>query len=118
MKTSECRIGNYVALKKKPNFITTIQPSSLEGGLIKERYEGIPITKDWLQKFNLKEGFKWTPTYTTEVSKNKYKDFKIVEGDGRYSVYINNNIGPIWIHTVHELQNIYHMFMGKELKAD
>lgn len=111
MKTSECRVGNYVALKDKPNYVITIQPTSLEHGLIEKKYEPIPIDKTWLDRFGLVDDIRF---------KNPFdgKDhFQIKKSEDRWMVCFNNII-PIYIDHVHELQNMYQMFMGKELKAD
>jgi len=111
MKTSECRVGNYVALKNNSNYVTTIQPSSLEYGMIENKYEPIPIDKTWLKKFGLDDSMEF---------KNPFEDkdnFQITKSEDRWMVCFNN-IVPIYIDHVHELQNMYQMFMGKELKAD
>lgn len=73
--------------------------------------EGMPITEEWLTKFGFKE---WSEGNWKIEVENANVDFEEINYYLPYKS-LNVHIGELEMKYVHQLQNIYYIFTGKEL---
>jgi hypothetical protein len=115
MKASELRIGNIISwissgnienvIKIDINYINDVSESDLNP---------IELTSEWLLKFEC----------NSIVSKKRNfcidwrigDKFEITEIHFNYFIYYVKNEDPIYVTSVHQLQNLYFALTGKELK--
>jgi hypothetical protein len=112
MKATELRIGNLIF--NTVGGINTPIIADIISIKYAHTYEPIPLTEEWLDKFGLREihernGVK----YSRWASK---KGITLYESSGGYSCYKFSN--KIIIHFVHQLQNLYFILTGEELKTN
>jgi hypothetical protein len=129
MKSSELRIGNFIASRKEFSDISTIGEvhsiSSLDAQFeqlevetdedftwfFKDNYCGIPLTEEWLLKF----GFKLTEVdYYERFDCVIHLDInRIFIAHGEYPNSFESEIAiPKYVH---QLQNLYFALTGTEL---
>lgn len=121
MKASELRVGNWISVMGgTPQQVTahyifmmeTYVPSDPNEANYEEVTEGVPLTEDWLLKFEFITDDYPYPSY-------RKGEFRMIQWDdgtwsnftsGEYAKSIGRNIGY-----VHQLQNRYFEHEGEEL---
>jgi hypothetical protein len=103
MKASELRIGNIVRYGAN----NRVLDAELFLQLLKYTtpFEPIPLTEEWLLKF----GFEFTNGYGFKIFGNWLQ-----KEDDVYFYNVNGNF--VQINYVHQLQNLYFVLTGEELK--
>jgi hypothetical protein len=133
MKTSELRIGNFVNyIEDNIRFsVTGIKQQMISAGnrnenctLDIEAFEPIPLTEEWLIKLGFSKQTDTSP-YNYRIHKSKmffyirYGSFTTDGGktdlNGFNGLFIANKFVRV-IKYVHELQNLYFVLTGEELK--
>lgn len=139
MKASELRIGNYVQNKEAHIYtvaflddesgrdfsIRAWQLNLICRGISDEAIEPIPLTEEWLLRFEFKDDNK----SDREKYKLAYKDFvRLKKKDNYFRIYIEKEVGfhldrfnapyVIKLEYVHQLQNLYFALTGEELKLN
>ena len=107
MKTSDLRIGNYIKLMFNHEDYETLQVTLNDLVSVDKKqavYEPIPLTEEWLLKF----GFEKVREYFTIDN-----EFEIFVDNEKYYLYINSD--RLYLHTLHQLQNLYFALTGEEL---
>ena len=117
MKAEHLRIGNWIVdrkdnreLKVLTGMLSNWDYLASEFGC---KYEGIPLTEEWLEKFSFKKIGGWT--WEKEIP-----FFKVFYYVGEKGVCLNSqswtsNIRHI--DQVHKLQNLVHAISGYELET-
>jgi hypothetical protein len=111
MKATELRIGNVV--KRNEVVVTCDFMSAANCYSIPEQYEPIPLTEEWLLKFNPSACPNAAYLFESEIGGvwiEKFIDDKYYLTDDEA-----NMLSFIEIKYVHQLQNIYHSLTGEEL---
>jgi hypothetical protein len=130
MKTNELRIGNLVNYNNLANSVRGIDETYIE--LFDNTYayidniEPIPLTGDWLEKFGFKSIDKQSNLFysskliritlptsrcTSGVCYVSVRGCKVFNNENYFRAGIN-----LKIKYVHQLQNLYFVLTGKELK--
>lgn len=133
----ELRLGNLILMNGEQTHVYQIEHRFketyrindiiIDARIIGDRFEGIELTPEWLIKFGFeKRHSDWSPFeikmnywvheclclfYNESPPKNTYL---VGYADLRMGVY--SVVTHRWINTVHDLQNIFHSFRGRELE--
>jgi len=99
MKATELRIGNWVEIQGIQLSQVVGQVTRINGKKIGRNLQPIPLTKEWLERFN------WNPPKDIAVSFSLTTD-EIHFVVGNYYKKIEH---------VHQLQNLYFAITGEEL---
>lgn len=123
VKANELRIGNYILLDGKPIkviagvIVDMHYCEEIDGG--DERYQPIPLTPEVLEKCGFtvagdKEYGGWiTPFYGVL----KDDAFRIrINGMGTFYYSPDKYANPIYLHSLHQLQNWFFALTGEELE--
>ena len=126
LKASELRIGNYIKLMFNYEDYEPLQVTldDLVGVDKKQAdYEPLPLTEDWLYKFGFENIDKGDNDYITYTDPNHdyYLQIDVRRKDGKYSILDNSfddlrDFSMVDIMYVHQLQNLYFVLTGEELK--
>ncbi|MBB2148794.1 hypothetical protein [Pedobacter gandavensis] len=119
MKASELRIGNYIYKKGAEEKVEHLQSvDSYSGELVNGcqiigLLQPIPLTNEWLIKFELVENSR------SDRYRKRYDlpndSFEIhFDNDGEYPVFFEGNT-LTFVSYVHQLQNLYFALTGEEL---
>ena len=111
MKANELRIGNYVDIKHDEYECESFQ-FNFESGWNMEFVHPIPLTEEWLLKFNLNKPTNKHPYHF----KKSMVEFLHSEYQNKLKCFYNN--APMFSFPckyVHELQNLYFAITGEEL---
>lgn len=111
MKASELRIGNWIEIKNSKGICTTVTESTFDCNIDKN-YKAIPLTEEWLIKFDFDNNFK-----QFDFENNGLKVIKDVHSDSWicYIGFLNQFNEICIIKYVHQLQNLYFALTGGEL---
>ncbi len=111
----EVRIGNLVLYTNKIIEIEGIKKNGLFKGIFSHDFDdcnGIPITIEYLNKFNFKNdslGFFYNPKLGSVFLQEPYVNSK------HYLVKTNEGSKLTSVYFVHQLQNIYYDLTGEQL---
>lgn len=127
MKANELRIGNLLQLNPNKQWVVGDREGTLPKGVYSvksislaginftdwpesgiywedlERYAGIPLTPEWLERFD------WG-SYK-HLCINSYFSF-----DEQWRLYYHNDYTGVNVYFVHQLQNLYFALTGTELE--
>lgn len=151
MKSNELRLGNYIGhpLASKPLMVVKITIDEIGAStflcpiqdreyLAMKDWEPIPLTPEWLERFDFYKhekdkvygnGFDWQPkdvfTVTTEYVFRPYDDIKYRFQNWHYRGGVDNQDKFVYGHDelvrcgyVHELQNLFFALTGGELEIE
>jgi len=112
MNAKELRIGNYCNVNDKIWKINPFDIVQLDAFKHDKSYIAIPLTEEWLLRF----GFVKTPTkyYIGELNDLCNRDLDLVLTTNKNIISYQDYLHPI--HYVHQLQNLYFVLTGEELK--
>lgn len=117
MKARELRLGNLIQDRNGIEEVNYLQ--NISGYNINDSYgsggghSGIPLTEEWLIKFDLKEGAysdRRNPRY--DIPGRGYEIH--LREDAEHGVYFEGNC-MTYIKFVHQLQNLVYALTGEEL---
>jgi hypothetical protein len=115
MKASELRLGNLILFRD--NLICLDSNYELFKSLVDisrndKRYKPIPLTEEWKLKFGF-EKTEW----------DNFNSYRLIIGNNDYTIVLysdgNCEVGDIItckIEYVHQIQNLYFVLTGEELK--
>lgn len=119
MKPNELRIGNYIKTYGQDDGCITVTEISQSEVSFKERdsvkidlLEPIPLTEEWLKKFGFDNSLV-DEIYLYQHDSIKFPPTIIFFDNGEY---IFRKRCEIKIQYVHQLQNLYFVLTGEELK--
>lgn len=119
LKSNELRIGNLV---QKDGMIIRVEGILEPMGIINDsrnsmiwycrELNGIPITEEWLFRFNFKKDHDWAKQLSAE--------YKI---SGSVGITVNNGVYSFWVthdtsitvKFIHTIQNVFFALKGEEL---
>lgn len=112
IQATELRIGNLITSESSMGVAWEVMPSDIEKIYLNEQhYSGVPITEEWLLKFSWG---KWKDGDMTDGHCKMYFDTRNKE----FGLFDEVD-GSKWrlrkIKFVHELQNFYYAYTGREL---
>ena len=123
MKANELRIGNIVQLDGEIGYVKSIYSKYFQvddarccsmGYSVKEKFEPVPLTEEWLIKFGFEKSkqpngtiFYGNLSFGMRVTGHPYDDGFLLFGH-------ESNVD---IKYVHQLQNLYFALRGKELET-
>ena len=130
MEANELRIGNYIEAYGYVANVTTIDDEIIEfnpisdkdGSLPEYNYirtedcNPIPITKEWLGKFELKES-SYIDQYTSKFDLPDERFTIHLASDGNHKIIFSGN-ELTFVHGIHQLQNLYFALTGEELMIE
>ena len=117
MKKEELRIGNHISFKGKwDGIIEELRSGSVtikdnDGVFPYDVFEGIALTEELLLRLGFEKdsgGYHLEDIYSLSISENKYREYLVCFNDRWLH-------GELKLTEVHQLQNMYYCFTGKEL---
>ena len=96
MKANELRIGSWVFLKSKNKVYEITSGYEIDNGCESDDFDPIPLSDEWLLKFDFNKSNKYANVYT-------YGFIKINTDQSNYLTLFDFEYGSI--EFVHELQN-------------
>lgn len=115
MKSTELRIGNIIydpvpqkSITVNHEIISYMHRQETGENINPFGYSPIPLTKQWLDDFDLENG-------TNDKLKSITKG-SIQKGISGFIFYMGHNGMYVKLDHVHHLQNLYHCLTGEELK--
>lgn len=114
MKASELRIGNYVYRQSAKLIIDKSSVYQIENVNIQSalKYEPIPLTEEWFDKFGFNQMGMWKILKDVEFSIIKGYGLALKSIDGYRRLNQNS------IKYVHQLQNLFFALTGEELAVN
>lgn len=111
MKANELRIGNWVNSRIEVGvfYDVMVTKNDFSGNI--DLFKPIPLTKEWLVKLGLKNGFS-DLQFTIKVTENCSMSVFINQNGN--NCYIGDEL-EVRIEYVHQLQNLYFALTGEEL---
>jgi len=117
MKASELMVGNLISWISTGDLEKVIKIEfKYVNDVIESDLNPIPLTSGWLLGFGFNSIVSKKRNYCIDW---RIEDkFEITEVHFNDFVYYGKNEEPIYVTTVHKLQNIYFALTGKELKLN
>lgn len=120
MKANELRIGNWVTYKNgnEQSTIEFVNFDFIANNAIHINmfFEPIPLTEEWLLKFGFEKDSNRPYLWCYDISSIEREGLIIMWSQNKGSFYFNCSARSIELKYVHQLQNLYFVLEGLELK--